>query len=409
MTDYEDGFFGGYYPQRNPLAGPPSDEFAGFEQAAREAEIRERRDPTGDWPIIANMFDPKLSAAHRRDYRTRHDRFTDAFGVPPSLPWGEFNKQAGLNFAREAVPGLGAGLDAHEAYSEGRPWRTGLKGAQAVAEVALGPLLGRYARSLPGWTSDPAAAAFATLPASYGIAAARKPSGGGGASHETYKPYVDPRVEFTVADPVPATPAAKYSLTDTQRAKMEALGYDPDLRLYRGGTRQFAGVDDPRGYYDFKYFADQPDVANIYAKVSAGGSKAGDSRVTPVVAKKDNAIAFDFGGQDWLARLYPSERAVKALGLKSDKSYGMEDLAKIARAKGYDMAAFKNMIDMGGLQMQYLPLKPNAVRSPWAKFDPAHAESGDIMAGLAGTAGSLAAYDAWWRNALAAERNGDSQ
>ena len=53
-----------------------------------------------------------------------------------------------------------------------------------------------------------------------------------------------------------------------------------------------------------------------------------------------------------------------------------------AREKGYDMAAFKNLMDMGGRQTQYIPLKPNTVRSPWAKFDPAHAESGDIMSSL---------------------------
>lgn len=79
--------------------------------------------------------------------RNRHRMI--ASGMPdPNQSWADFNRQAFGNFGSQAmsmVPGLNAGVDSYNAYQEGRPVMAGVHAARGAAEVALPPLVGRYA------------------------------------------------------------------------------------------------------------------------------------------------------------------------------------------------------------------------------------------------------------------------
>lgn len=301
-------------------------------------------------------------------------------GADPAQSWGDYNKGLLKNFATQALFDAPAAVRSAGGGLMGAKPLAGSSDAAIAHAAALDQMVAKHLgqKALPPLPSisEP------------GLAAAR-PTIGAPREVSTHN-----RVAYDNSgggDPAPA-----YKIAPEQRTKMEALGYDPDFRLFRGGERPFSGVTagfkkpGEEGYtghqnYTFKYFSSEPRIANKYS-ANAYPEKGRGPLTTPVVAKKDNAIAIDFGGREYSSVLSKKELPAElhdALPIKMTGRYGMEDIAKAAREKGYDMAVFNNMSDMGGMQSQFLPLKANTLRSPWAKFDPANAASGDIMAGLA--------------------------
>jgi hypothetical protein len=75
-------------------------------------------------------------------------------------------------------------------------------------------------------------------------------------------------------------------------------------------------------------------------------------------------------------------------------------LRQLIESKGYDGIRYVNKVEDPG-STSYITWNPRQLRSPWANFDPAQAQSGNLLAGLAG-AGLLPA-------GLLGARGADSQ
>lgn len=74
-------------------------------------------------------------------------------------------------------------------------------------------------------------------------------------------------------------------------------------------------------------------------------------------------------------------RAAKTAAPASDPAARIQSLRKYIESKGYDSIKYVNQAEDPG-SMSYITWKP--VRSPWAMFDPANADSRKLMAGVAG-------------------------
>jgi hypothetical protein len=201
-------------------------------------------------------------------------------------------------------------------------------------------------------------------------------------------------------------------MSPEQIAKAEAAGFDTSRPLYRGSWKTNADamrrlrenddldLDGPvtQDLREYPYFTDKPRIANHYAfneshaahpldaPVPVKGFKTG-ANIQPVWARKDGVLVINYGEHNRISKKDLAELSHK-LGRKFH-SYPeplMEEIANAARDKGYNMVEFRNMTDWGGPQTQYLPLRGGAIRSPWAKFDPANANKADLLAGLAGAA-----------------------
>ncbi len=204
-----------------------------------------------------------------------------------------------------------------------------------------------------------------------------------------------------------------HTISEAQRAKAEAAGYDTSRMLYTGGTRKFRGVrmaDDEKDItQNYPYLTDRPQIADHYAfgqmsdvapRLMYDDRNRGDKldrwaakeapQITPLWAKRDKVLVVPFDKSSGTGLDEVGLRSLeRQLGHEFGKKYYdifMEDIADAARSKGYNMVEYRGMGDWGGKQNQYIPLVPNAIRSPYARYDPKHAGSGNIMAGIAGPA-----------------------
>ena len=168
----------------------------------------------------------------------------------------------------------------------------------------------------------------------------------------------------------PMQAPAKLAMDTASRlARAKAMGFDVDKIWYRGRnevTPEFAAS--PRRP---AYFSDDPAIASKYADESRvpvfNGRAEAKPNVVPVFLKK-NAEHADYHGQSSLAP-------------DNDVNQGFQDRAKAA---GKDVAVLDNFIDIfsDAPQRQAVALKPNAARSIWAAFDPAKADSSDLLASI---------------------------
>jgi hypothetical protein len=169
--------------------------------------------------------------------------------------------------------------------------------------------------------------------------------------------------------------------TASRLARAKALGYDVEKVWYRG--RNEVTPDLGGTARRPPYFSDDPAIASAYAdetRVPAWSRSEAKPNVVPVFLKK-NAERADFRGQSPLA--------------PDNDIHG--GLLNRARQEGKDVVIYDNFMDIFSEQpqRQAVALKPNAARSIWAAFDPAKADSSDLLASviaaLAGLGGTAAA------------------
>lgn len=165
--------------------------------------------------------------------------------------------------------------------------------------------------------------------------------------------------------------------------RAESLGFNTNFPLFHGAAQtkvkapeapaeglwgpkaeEFHSFLDPAHEKDFErgiFTSDAPEVASLYS----GGSDAPQlqGQTFPLFANPKTTLAVD----------WPS-----IAGQPSYDPSLMHRVIEAAHEKGADALIVQGMGDVGGLQNQYIFLKPNVLRSPFARFDPKFAESANL-------------------------------
>jgi hypothetical protein len=175
---------------------------------------------------------------------------------------------------------------------------------------------------------------------------------------------------------------------NTAMDRARAMGFDLDERLYHGGASDIPEFTEQRRGV---WLTNRPDIADFYAE-SAGG-KPNNVRaqvanaapnIIPVVMRGKSLDISDLGpdgGGGWLV-----DNLAKAVGQNVDDfktGTRMRDLGDMARDRGFSAIQINDMADIGGKQSQWLLKDMSSVRSPFAAFDPARADSADLLASRA--------------------------
>jgi len=166
--------------------------------------------------------------------------------------------------------------------------------------------------------------------------------------------------------------------------RAEALGFNTNFPIYHGAANtkvkapetpaeglwgpkaeEYHAFLDPKDINeDFEpgiFTADTPEIAGMYS----GGSDAPQlqGQTFPLFANPKKTLAVDW-------------RAVSPNGSYSGDV--MHRLIKEAHKKKADALVVQGLGDVGGLQNQYIFLRPNVLRSQFARFDPKYAESANL-------------------------------
>jgi hypothetical protein len=104
------------------------------------------------------------------------------------------------------------------------------------------------------------------------------------------------------------------------------------------------------------FFSDSPDIAASYA----GNDVYHPIQTIPVLANPKNTLAVDWKN---------------AHGSESYSGDTMNAIIRAAQKRDADMLVVHGMGDVGGMQTQYVALKNNILRSPFAEFNPEKASS----------------------------------
>ena len=167
--------------------------------------------------------------------------------------------------------------------------------------------------------------------------------------------------------------------TASRLARAREMGFDTDTRLYHGTQKAFDEFNPgTNGYGERRnvYLTDTPEIADIYANSDRRGK--GNPAVYPVYAKAEKPLTVSDKGPDgsfgWI-----TDNLANALGVDRDK-FRRGGLYDEARRQGYDLVRIEDMMDLGGPQTQYIPLDPRNIRSVNAAFDPAKADSANLLA-----------------------------
>jgi len=166
----------------------------------------------------------------------------------------------------------------------------------------------------------------------------------------------------------------------------QALGFNPNLMLFHGSTKGLPyehapGVNilapawenkyntslgpmnafaDPLavkpGHESGIFFSDAPEVANQYS----GTDPWNPIQTIPVLANPKNTFAVHWP---------------QVAGNQSYSGDMMNQLIREAHKRNADMLVVHGIHDVGGQQTQYVALKHNILRSPFAKFNPERASS----------------------------------
>ena len=220
--------------------------------------------------------------------------------------------------------------------------------------------------------------------------------------------------------------------TAMQRAK--AMGFDVDTPTFHGTNADISSFN-TRGKGKTTgagaFFTDRPIVAESYVSASGGGN------VMPVVLRKDGLLDVNAKGGNWndleTNKLVAKRKPLTSMFDELDRnSYtSTDELSMLAKSAGYPGISINNVKDIGpnshvfrakeylkgkygidvdpewsnvsgkqfaeardAMEKLYQSQKgtvtaiqdPSRIRSRFAAFDPAKADSSDILAGVAGTA-----------------------
>lgn len=157
----------------------------------------------------------------------------------------------------------------------------------------------------------------------------------------------------------------------SRMARAKRMGFDVDTPLYHGTPDpEFSSfrVNPKKPHEPGVFFAKDPGLANEYAgynRPDAPFPYPKTGAVIPAVARGKQKVV-DFGGG----------------------KYGRPEAIQQAIAEGYDSVLLKNHYDVGGVGDQVVVFDPKNIRSRFAQFDPAKADSSDLLAGFAALMGA---------------------
>lgn len=185
-------------------------------------------------------------------------------------------------------------------------------------------------------------------------------------------------------NPVGAGVAGHLPMDEASRmARAREMGFDTSQVLYHGTGKDFDTFNPgTRGNGAVRniYLTDNPEIADIYANSQNYGLKGGGNpMIYPVFAKAEKPLVVSDKGPDgsfgWV-----SDNLAAALGVDHPPAGKYSSLYDEARRQGYDQVQIREMTDLGGNQTQYIPLEPKNIRSVNAAFDPAKADSANLLA-----------------------------
>lgn len=169
---------------------------------------------------------------------------------------------------------------------------------------------------------------------------------------------------------------------EARMARAKEMGFDTENVLYHGTGKDFQEFDPgTRGNGTRRniYLTDNPEIADIYANSQNYGLKGGGApMIYPLYAKAEKPLVVSDKGPDgsfgWV-----SDNLAAALGVDSPAAGKYATLYDEARRQGYDQVQIREMTDLGGPQTQYIPLRPEYIRSVNAAFDPARAGENGLL------------------------------
>lgn len=215
---------------------------------------------------------------------------------------------------------------------------------------------------------------------------------------------------FNIAQKNAAKPKSEGGLglpaNNTAADRAKAMGFDVDA--YHGAKKEIRSFDPKEGVKsDVSWFSGNPKIAETY--VQKAGPEKPSGNVIPVKIKTDDFAEYDAQGQNWNDIIdwenYNSDRNI-LWGPESDfqveeyldVSDGLttDDLTRIAIQEKLGGVSVSDVVDRGPNDWtysdidQYAKLRepvenyavidPKNVRSRFAAFDPARADSADILA-----------------------------
>lgn len=192
------------------------------------------------------------------------------------------------------------------------------------------------------------------------------------------------RPGIALANSSKQTGASALAMDEASRmARAKEMGFDTSRVLYHGTGKdfsEFAPGKNGSGYPRNIYLTDNPEIADIYANSKNYGLRgSGDPAIYPLYAKAKKPLIVSDKGPDgsfgWV-----SDNLSSALGVDRPPPGKYASLYEEARRQGYDQVQIKDMTDLGGPQTQYIPLKPEYIRSVNAAFDPAKKDSPLLLA-----------------------------
>lgn len=192
----------------------------------------------------------------------------------------------------------------------------------------------------------------------------------------------------------PAIAGALDMSTEARLARAREMGFNTDTVLYHGTGKDFQEFEPGtrgNGTRRAIYLTDNPDIADIYANSQNYGLRGGgDPMIYPLYAKAERPLVVSDKGPDgsfgWV-----SDNLASALGVDHPPAGKYATLYDEARRQGYDQVQIREMTDLGGPQTQYIPLKPEYIRSVNAAFDPAKSDSANLLAANADSRPALLA------------------
>ena len=172
----------------------------------------------------------------------------------------------------------------------------------------------------------------------------------------------------------------------SRAARAKEMGFDGDL--YHG-----TGADFP-AFYDARrgnFFTDKPEIADIYALGSTGGSASvrgqasnAGANYIPVKLRGPDLTVTDKGpdgSHGWLTdNIAASVPGVEKFPLGTYP----RRLNDAARNQGYGAIRIDDMLDLGGEQTQWMSIDPSGIRSRFARFDPRLSHLRNLSAGVGG-------------------------
>jgi hypothetical protein len=183
--------------------------------------------------------------------------------------------------------------------------------------------------------------------------------------------------------PYDASTGPVYGFKDGKWQQVDRIGAEPDV------IKSFNSRNTTEQGGKFAGFFGNVDVANRFAAAGSEGA------VFPSLLRMDAPLVIDAGGKP--AGAFQFRRMAEDAGTMKDYQAFNDAFAPGSK---FDGVILKNTLDEGTV---YVPSASNQVRGRFAQFDPAKADSADILAGVGGIAAAGGALSAMGGEARAQE------